>query len=89
MQSQEWYESDRNIMNFYFYGFNLPRVVHHLMNYAKLLTRRKFITILNSNVTPHKYKWRNKVEIEEKIDIKCDNEENNNTKTVENNKESQ
>ena len=88
MQSQGWYESDGNITNFYSYSFNLPRVVHYLMHYADFLTGRKSITMLNPNVSLYEYKWKNKVEIEEKVNMKCDNEENNNTKTVENNEES-
>ena len=59
------------------------------MNYADLLTGRKFIAILSPNATLYEYKWENKVEIEEKVDVKRVNEGNNNTKTVENNEEPQ
>ena len=59
------------------------------MNYTDLLTRRKFIVILNLNTRLCEYKWKNKVEIEKKINVKCNNEENNNTKIVENNEELQ
>ena len=55
MQSQEWYESDGNTANFYLCGFNLPRVVHYLMNYTDLLTGRNFTTMLNPNATPYEY----------------------------------
>ena len=89
MQSQGWHESDGNMTHFYSCGFNLPRVVHHLMNYADLLTERKITTMLNANATPYESKWMNKVEIEEKVDVKSDNEENNNANPVENNEESQ
>ena len=59
------------------------------MNYADLLTGRKSITILNPNITPYECKWINKVEIEEKVKVKSNNKENNNTNIVENNEESQ
>ena len=59
------------------------------MNYTDLLTRRKFIVILNLNTRLCEYKWKNKVEIEKKINVKCNNEENNNTTIVENNEELQ
>ena len=57
------------------------------MNYTDLLTGRNFTTILNPNATPYEYEQKNKVEIKEKVNVKRNNKENNNTKIVENNEE--
>lgn len=83
MQRQGWYESDGNITCFYQCGFNLPRVVHRLMNCTDLLNGKRTTSTLNANATPYESKWMNAVEIEEKVHASSDDE-----KIAENNKKS-
>ena len=61
MIKQGWYESDRNTMYFYLYGFSLPNAVNYLLNYVNMLHDGKKIVMLNANATPFLYKAQDNV----------------------------